>query len=72
MPEAGLIAGSLLVLGGLALSLYALVTWNESGFGRLDYPHTLRIVIPGATLITCGMQTVFSALFLSILGLRHR
>jgi hypothetical protein len=72
MPEAGLIAGSLLILGGLALSLYALATWNDSGFGQLDYPHTLRIVIPGATLITCGVQTVLSALFLSILGLRHR
>jgi hypothetical protein len=72
MPELGLIAGGLLVLGGLALSLYALATWNDSGFGRLDYPHTLRIVIPGATLITCGVQTVLSALFLSILGLRRR
>jgi len=72
MPEVGLIVGGLLVLGGLALSLYALATWNDSGFGRLDYPHTLRIVIPGATLITCGVQTVLSALFLSILGLRRR
>jgi glycosyltransferase involved in cell wall biosynthesis len=72
MPEAGLIVGGLLVLGGLGLSLYALGTWNESGFGRLDYPHTLRIVIPGATLITCGIQTALSALFVSMLGLRRR
>jgi glycosyltransferase involved in cell wall biosynthesis len=70
--EIGLIVGVLLVAGGLALSFYALATWNQAGFGRLNYPHTLRFVIPGATLITCGMQTVLSALFVSILGLRRR
>jgi hypothetical protein len=71
MPEYGLIAGFILVCAGLALSFYALATWNEAGFGRLDYPHTLRIAVPGATLITCGMQTVLSSLFVSVLGLRR-
>jgi glycosyltransferase involved in cell wall biosynthesis len=70
--EVGLVAGVLLILGGVALSFYALATWNQAGFGSLDYPHTLRIVIPGATLIACGMQTLLSALFLSVLGLRRR
>jgi glycosyltransferase involved in cell wall biosynthesis len=70
--EIGLVAGVLLVAAGLGLSLYALTTWNEAGFGQLDYPDTLRIVIPGATLISCGMQTAFSALFVSVLGLRRR
>jgi glycosyltransferase involved in cell wall biosynthesis len=70
--ELGLVAGVLLVVAGLGLSLYAFVTWNDAGFGRLDYPDTLRIVIPGATLIACGMQTALSALFLSVLGLRRR
>ena len=32
---------------GLGLSVYALTTWNAASFGRLNYPHTLRIVIPG-------------------------
>jgi glycosyltransferase involved in cell wall biosynthesis len=70
--EVGLIAGLVLVLTGLGLSFYALATWNQAAFGRLDYSHTLRIVIPGATLITCGMQTVLSSLFLSVLGLRRQ
>jgi hypothetical protein len=70
--EVGLVAGIVFVAAGLALSLYALATWNEAGFGRLNYPHTLRIVVPGATLITCGMQTILAALFVSILKLRHR
>jgi len=70
--EIGLVVGMLLLATGLGLSVYALTTWNEAGFGRLDYPDTLRIIIPGATLIACGMQTALSALFLSVLGLRHR
>jgi glycosyltransferase involved in cell wall biosynthesis len=72
MTEYGLIAGLLLIAFGLALSFYALATWNQAGFGRLNYPHTLRIVVPGATLITCGMQTALAALFVSVLGLRRR
>jgi glycosyltransferase involved in cell wall biosynthesis len=70
--ELGLVAGVLLVVAGVGLSLYALTTWQEASFGPLDYPSTLRIVIPGATLVAGGMQTVLSALFLSVLGLRHR
>jgi glycosyltransferase involved in cell wall biosynthesis len=70
--ELGLVLGVALLAAGLGLSLYALATWNDAGFGRLDYPDTLRIVIPGATLISCGMQTALSALFLSVLGLGRR
>ncbi len=70
--EVGLVAGVLLVAAGLGLSVYALTTWNEAGFGRLDYPDTLRVVIPGATLIICGMETALSALFVSVLALKRR
>jgi glycosyltransferase involved in cell wall biosynthesis len=70
--EVALVAGIVLVAIGLGLSIYALTTWRRAGFGRLSYPHTLRIVIPGATMIMCGMQTVLSALFLSVLGLARR
>ena len=70
--EWALLVGAALIAAGFGLSIYALARWNEAGFGPLDYPDTLRIVIPGATLICVGMQTVFSALFLGVLGLRRR
>ncbi len=70
--EWALLVGLLLVAAGLGLSLYAVVKWNNADFGALNYPDTLRIVIPGATLIACGMQTAFSALFLGVLKLRLR
>jgi hypothetical protein len=61
----------LLTAAGLGVSLYALATWNDAGFGRLNYPDTLRLVIPGSTLITCGLQTALSSLFVGMLGLRR-
>jgi hypothetical protein len=71
-PAAALVAGLLLIAAGLGLSVVAVAMWNQQGFGDLDYPEILRIVIPGSTLIVCGMQTVLLSLFLSMLGLRRR
>jgi hypothetical protein len=70
--EVGLVIGILLIACGVALSGFALASWNGAGFGHLNYPHTLRLVIPGATLITCGMQTALTALFVGVLRLRRR
>jgi hypothetical protein len=70
--EIGLVVGLLLAAGGVGLSLYALGTWNEQDFGELSYPDTLRLVVPGSTLIACGMQTALSSLFLGMIGLRGR
>jgi hypothetical protein len=70
--EAGLVAGLALLAAGVGLSLYALATWDDAGFGRLDYPEILRLVIPGSTLIACGLQTVLTSLFLGMLSLKRR
>lgn len=70
--EVGLVVGVLLLVGGIGLSAFAVSRWNETGFGRLDYADTLRIVVPAATLIAVGLQTLFSSLFLSVLGLNRR
>ena len=69
--ETGLIAGVLLFLGGLGMSVYALSDWRAHSFGALDPSSTLRLVIPAATLITLGLQTILSSFFLSILGLKR-
>jgi glycosyltransferase involved in cell wall biosynthesis len=69
--ETGIIAGTLLLAAGLGLSVYALSFWSATSFGPLDPSRTLRLVIPAATLITLGLQTVLSSFFLSILGLKR-
>ncbi len=70
--ETGLAVGAALAVGGLAGSIYAVNAWRLQGFGPLDFSRTLRIVIPSATAITLGFQTVLSSFFVSILGLARR
>jgi hypothetical protein len=69
--EKGLILG-LLVLGtGFLLILRALWLWKQADFGILpSTDENLRRLIPAATLIVLGIQTVFSSFFLSVLGLK--
>ena len=70
--EKGLIAGSGALLLGLVLLGEAVNQWRQAGFGALDYAHTMRWVIPGATLTLLGFQTVLSSFFVSILGMHRR
>jgi hypothetical protein len=70
--EVGLIAGALLLLLGLAGSLYAYIFWGERSFGPLNPSQTLRFIIPSVVALTLGFQPVLSIFFLSVLGLRRR
>jgi hypothetical protein len=70
--ESGLVVGAAMIAGGLAASIYAVSIWKARAFGPLNPFETLRIVIPAATLIVIGSQTVLSSFFLSVLGLRRR
>jgi glycosyltransferase involved in cell wall biosynthesis len=69
--ETGIVAGGLLFVAGLGLSIYAFSSWSATSFGPLDPSVTLRLVIPAATLIMIGLQTILSSFFLSILGLKR-
>jgi len=46
--------------------------WRLAGFGPLDYARTMRIVIPGATLVALGVQLAFSSFMVSLLGMQRR
>ncbi|MGQ9895937.1 MAG: glycosyltransferase family 2 protein [Acidobacteriota bacterium] len=70
--ETGLIIGSVLVAGGMAGSIAAVVSWNEAAYGPLDVSRTLRTVIPSVLCLMLGCETILASLFLSILGLRIR
>jgi len=67
--EHGLLLGALLTLAGLAIAAAIVVTWAERGFGRLGEE---RLAVLAATLVTIGLQVVFSSFLLSILGLRRQ
>ena len=70
--EVGILVGTLLTVAGLATSASAVGAWGSKHFGALDYSHTMRLVIPGALLLTLGVQTIFASFFMSVLGLRRR
>jgi glycosyltransferase involved in cell wall biosynthesis len=70
--ERGLVAGILLLLVGLGVTVYAVVHWGSSGFGALNTSDAIRVVIPGATATVLGFEVVLSSFFLSILGLARK
>jgi glycosyltransferase involved in cell wall biosynthesis len=70
--ERGLLVGAGMLLIGLALLLMAIEQWRAADFGRLDYSHTMRWVIPGATLTALGFQTLLANFLISILRMRRR
>jgi glycosyltransferase involved in cell wall biosynthesis len=70
--EKGLLAAGVSLVTGLLLLLLAINQWRLAGFGDLNYAKTMRLVIPGATLITLGFQTFLSSFFISILGMKRK
>ena len=70
--ERGLLLAAAALVLGIALLLVAVNVWRLTGFGSMDYPKTMRLVIPGATLTALGFQTVLASFFVSILGMHRR
>jgi hypothetical protein len=70
--ERGLVLGGVALLGGLTLLGLSVSEWWNADFGHLNYSHTMKLVIPGATLTAVAVQTIFSSFFVSILGMRGK
>jgi hypothetical protein len=70
--EVSLAVGALLVMLGVAGSVFAVSGWAKESFGDLDPVHMLRIVMPSVFSLTLGVQMICGSFFLSILGLRRR
>jgi len=68
--ERGLLAGAASLVAGVSLLAVVVAQWWTGGFGHLDYPHTMRWVIPGMTLTALGFQTILSSFLVSILGMK--
>jgi glycosyltransferase involved in cell wall biosynthesis len=70
--ERGIVGGGVTSIAGLVLLAVAFEQWRRTGFGDLDYPRTMREVIPGTLLVALGFQTVLSSFLLSLFELRRR
>jgi hypothetical protein len=67
--EHGLLAGVALLATGLLIAAVVLVQWIDRGLGELSEE---RLALVGLMLFVLGLQTIFGAFFISILGLRRR
>jgi hypothetical protein len=70
--ERGLITGAVMALAGCAILLGAAVSWQQKGFGLLDYGSTMKWVIPGATMAALGFQTVLFSFLVSMTGISRK
>jgi hypothetical protein len=66
--EKGLILGALAAGSGMLMLLWAINVWRLHEFGPLNYAQTMRIVIPGVTLIALGVQTILGSFMISLLS----
>jgi glycosyltransferase involved in cell wall biosynthesis len=69
--ERGLGFGLVMTVAGTALIAAVIVQWWHVDFGRLDYPFTMRLVVPGVTFVAIGFQTAMAALMAGVLKM-HR
>lgn len=63
---------ALLVVAGLILLLIALNRWRVAEFGPLDYASTMRVVIPGVTLIALGFEAILGGFMVGVLRIPGR
>ncbi|MGQ0634366.1 MAG: glycosyltransferase family 2 protein [Planctomycetaceae bacterium] len=70
--ERGAAAGIVAIVLGLSAVLTATARWYNVDFGNLNYPETMRLVVPGTTLVILGWTLIFNSFVCSMLGLDRR
>ena len=68
--ERMLIIGLVLAIFGLGGFVWSLSVWARTGFGPLDYPLVMRILIASMTAVVAAIQLALSAFLMSILDIK--
>jgi len=63
-------SGILLTLAGIALSIYTLMYWKNTGFSSLVPEFAMRLAIPAATLLLLGIKLIFLGFMIGILKIK--
>lgn len=69
--ERGLVFGILAGIVGIAMIGVIVWRWWQQDFGQLDYPQTMRWVVPGVTLVAIGFQTAMASLMSGVLMMQR-
>jgi len=67
--ERAILTAVLPILAGIAIFIFVMAKWINSGFGALS---EIKNLITGLTLVVIGIQTVFSSFMLSILSIKEK
>ena len=70
--EHGIGSGLIMAIAGIGLITVVIFTWWQGDFGKLDYPQTMRLVVPGVTLVAVGFQTAMASLMAGVLRMQRR
>jgi len=70
--EHGIGFGVFASLIGISLIGIVIGQWWNGGFGELEYSRTMRLVVPGVTLVAIGFQTAMASLMAGVLRMQRR
>ena len=69
--EKGLVFGLVAAAAGVLMIGFIAYRWWQSDFGELEYPVTMRWIIPGVTLVAIGFQTAMASLMAGVLKMQR-
>jgi glycosyltransferase involved in cell wall biosynthesis len=69
--ERVLILSGVIGLAGLLGLIFSLPPWQATAFGRLNYAHELRLMVPSVTILALSCQVILGCFFLSILDIKQ-
>lgn len=70
--EKGAVAGLLLTLAGIVMTIAAFVIWKGTSFGNLNPQEMMRMTIPALTLMVVGIEMIFASFFIGILNIKYQ
>ncbi len=70
--DKGVLIGFILSAVGLISSLVSFVIWKNTGFSEMVPEKLMRIVLPAATMLEVGVETMFASFFMGILKIEWR
>ncbi len=70
--DRGVLGGVILTLIGIIASIVSVSIWKKSGFSQMEPEKLMRLVLPTATMLEVGVETIFASFLMGILKIEWR